>query len=231
MKYVLTILFLLASTTHALSAERPRRLMTLSDIRDGRETLPISGDDLARLYEFDCPLGGSIEVINGEDTIEVLCDTELNAPETDRPVQLNCSWKDEFRLQALLLGGGWVDEGFLTSAQLAFSWFPGGGTHGLRLFGGAGYSFAPFHFLYGLAYQYQPKDKSWTFAAGVDSQNLKGDDYRLNFTGLAGEVDVQLKLTDTFSLALQAHFGVAWDEKGEASAFIAPLVGLGINGW
>lgn len=182
----------------------------------------------------DCPAqGGDVTTYDGVGKVRSL----YRCPAPQQFLRLGdipreSSWKDEFQLQVTVLGGSWIGQGFLTSAQLSFSWFPGAGEHGLRLFGGAGYSFAPFNFLYGLAYQYQPEDKSWSISAGVSSHNLKGSDYRLDWTGLAGLVDARFRLGDSpFSIVAQAHFGVAWDSLGDDDSLTAVMVGLGADGW
>lgn len=230
MKYT-TLFFVLftffVNANSALAIERsPRRLMSIDDIREGRETLPSSLKHQV-LYEFDCPAGGSIEVLDGEDTIEIIC----GSSESKIRLPGGTSWKDEFRLQASLLAGGQLNGGHVTSAQLAFSWFPGGGTNGLRFFGGVGHSFAPFHFMYGLAYEHMPKRKHWSLSLGLASQNMKSEDYRLDSTGLDIPFDLRFKFSDPFSLVFQGHFGVTWNEEGVMSELVSGMVGLGIDFW
>ncbi len=183
------------------------------------------GGDRVRV---DCPVeGGDVWIRDELGRVK----THYTCPPPEFLGPQTSSWKDEFRLQASLLAGGQLNGGHVTSAQLAFSWFPGGGTNGLRFFGGVGHSFAPFHFMYGLAYEHMPKRKHWSLSLGLASQNMKSEDYRLDSTGLDIPFDLRFKFSDPFSLVFQGHFGVTWNEEGVMSELVSGMVGLGIDFW
>lgn len=180
-----------------------------------------------------CVDGGRVEAVINGSRVFIPCgkDARQSIAPPEKIYVPGTSWKDEFRLQASLLAGGQLNGGHVTSAQLAFSWFPGGGTNGLRFFGGVGHSFAPFHFMYGLAYEHMPKRKHWSLSLGLASQNMKSEDYRLDSTGLDIPFDLRFKFSDPFSLVFQGHFGVTWNEEGVMSELVSGMVGLGIDFW
>ena len=139
------------------------------------------------------------------------------------------SWSDQLKLDATLMVGGKIGTGAMTSLQLALTWYPSAGHHGLRIFGGAGYSFEPYHFVGGLEYVFRAKDLE--LGLGLSTHNFKSADFRLADTVLSGVVEARWNVEDPIFLTFQGHFGATWDNDGGRDSFIGLFGGLGVRFW
>lgn len=139
------------------------------------------------------------------------------------------SWSDQLKIDATFMAGAKVGTGAMSSLQLAMTWFPAGGEHGLRLFGGVGYSFEPYHFVGGLEYVF--RNGGWELGLGLSTHNFKSPDFRFANTVLSGMGELRRDVTGPLFLSFQTHFGAIWDNDGNRDHFVGLFGGLGVRFW